>query len=98
MCRTEQVSRTGRLGPRTRIRVLIAATVLLAVARAVGAAGPDQAATRPGQGKGAGQTRIERPFDLASVERIGWGLVRSGLTWCERTPPADRVCWGGLVA
>ena len=24
--------------------------------------------------------------------------MRSGLAWYQQTPPADRVCWGGLIA
>jgi biopolymer transport protein ExbB len=46
---------------------------------------------------GAG-TNFEFEFDPSLLERQAGTLIRAGLTWYERTPPADRVCWGGLIA
>jgi biopolymer transport protein ExbB len=89
MRRTEGVSPSGRKGHATTVGVLICTAVLLASASGVQAAELDQAATRPG---------AELPFNLGRMERIGRGLFRAGLSWYERTPPADRVCWGGMVA
>src|SRR4029079_10444324 len=37
-------------------------------------------------------------FDWHTLERQAWRWVRSALDWYQQTPPADRVCWGGLFA
>ena len=47
--------------------------------------------------------RVTRPtsepaLDWQQVERQVWSWVHSGLAWYQQTPPADRVCWGGLIA
>jgi biopolymer transport protein ExbB len=36
--------------------------------------------------------------DLDALGRQAGRLARAGAVWYERTPPADRVTWGGLVA
>jgi biopolymer transport protein ExbB len=40
----------------------------------------------------------EPALDWRQVERQVWRSVSSGLAWYQETPPADRVCWGGLIA
>jgi biopolymer transport protein ExbB len=89
MRRIEGISGGGRTSLRIPACVLISATVLLAGGKGVQAGEPDQAEMRP---------TVERPFDVGRIERIGRGLAHLGLSWYDRTPPADRVCWGGLVA
>ena len=43
--------------------------------------------------------RLHEPaFDWRPVERQVWRSARSGLDWYQQTPPADRVCWGGMIA
>lgn len=37
-------------------------------------------------------------LDLQSVRRQLGGLLQMGVGWYRRTPPGERMCWGGLVA
>src|SRR4051794_15901509 len=110
MRRTESVCRSRCRSLRTGLCALICAAVLAAGGQSAKAADPDQRpdgnAGREAEGISArsrssrepGAARLELPFDLRRLERFGWNLVRSALAWYERTPPADRVCQGGLAA
>jgi biopolymer transport protein ExbB len=48
---------------------------------------------------GDGGTALDAPGRLADVAaRLALELGRTALDWARRTPPADRVTWGGLIA
>ena len=90
-----------RMVPRALACVLIYAAVLIVGDRSVEAAGTDQVVDGS-NAREADQAPLRStlgfPSDLVGIERMGWSLVRAGLAWYQRTPPASRVCWGGLVA
>jgi biopolymer transport protein ExbB len=72
--------------------VVYVSAILAENASAQSASKPDavsRRAIRPGS---------EPELDWRLVRRLAWRRVRSGLDWYQQTPPADRVCWGGLIA
>src|SRR3954465_7156829 len=110
MRRTERVYGSRCRGLRAGLCGLICAAVLATGSRSAKAADPDQRpdgsagreaegiSARPRSSRELGAARLALPFDPRRLERLGWNLVRSALAWYERTPPADRVCQGGLAA
>lgn len=109
MRRTDRVSRGGT-GPLAGLCPLIVLGALLAGDFRARAAEPDGVpevhagrgaagtSTRPRPVAGMASSKAEIPLDLPGLARIGGNLLRSGLGWYRRTPPADRVCQGGLAA
>jgi biopolymer transport protein ExbB len=56
-------------------------------------------ATAAGAGAGADAgAGAEQGFDLDGLTRQARALATRGAAWYGRTPPADRVAWGGLAA